>query len=110
MYCEDGHYKLGKSRPIPCLGYLAQFLSYEIRIWRYTMTKNNNKAKSKPLGKLENCRVMETGIGNFVECAQWGPINCAHALPFGYCFLCMHPRLDEMIENTKKSHELARLS
>ena len=66
------------------------------------MTKNNTKSTTKPLGKLENCRVIETGIGDFAECAQWGPIPCDHAMPFGYCFLCMHPRVNEIIENTKK--------
>jgi hypothetical protein len=67
------------------------------------MTTNNVQAETKSLGKLENCRVIATEIDGFAECAQWGPVNCAHALPFGYCFLCMHPRVDEMIENTKKA-------
>jgi hypothetical protein len=66
------------------------------------MTKQQTKAQKKPLGKLANCRVIETGIGSFAECAQWGPINCNHAMPFGYCYLCLHPRVDEIIENTKK--------
>jgi hypothetical protein len=77
------------------------------------MTKQNLKAKNsaahrgaevqpKSLRGIENCRVFEIGIGDFAECAQWGPVNCAHALPFGYCFLCMHPRVNEIIENTKK--------
>jgi len=74
------------------------------------MTKQNIKAQKKPLGKLENCRVIETGIGDFAECAQWGPVNCAHALPFGYCFLCMHPRVDEIIENSKKKQPFAQVS
>ncbi len=101
-YCEVNHYKLGKSRPILFLTCFEMFLLYEIRIWRYVMTKQQTKAQNKPLGKLANCRVIETGIGDFAECAQWGPIPCDHALPFGYCFLCMHPRVDELIENTKK--------
>lgn len=66
------------------------------------MTKKTVQAKTKPLGKLESCRVIETGIGNFGECTQWEAVNCGHALPFGYCFLCMHPRVGEIIENTKK--------
>lgn len=77
------------------------------------MTKQNTKAKTsaarrgaavrtKSLRGIENCRVIEIGIGDFAECVQAGPATCSHALPFGYCFLCMHPRLGEIIENTKK--------
>ncbi len=67
------------------------------------MTKQNTKIKTKSLRGIEHCRVVEIGIGNFAECLQAGPATCSHALPFGYCFLCMHPRLDEIIENTKKT-------
>jgi hypothetical protein len=31
-------------------------------------------------------------------------------LPFGYCFLCMHPRLDEIIEHTKKAQQTLRVN
>jgi len=67
------------------------------------MTKHTTKAKTKPSRGIENCRVVEIGVGNFAECVQQGPSTCSHALPFGYCFLCMNPRLDEIIENTKKA-------
>ncbi len=107
MYREDNHYKLEKSRPILCLSCLRQSLLYEIWRWRYTMTKPKMKAKTKPLSGFENCRVVEVGIGNFAECAQWGPVNCPHALAFGYCFLCMHPRVDEIIEHSKKAQPFA---
>ena len=60
-------------------------------------------ARTKSLRGLENCRVVEIGIDGFAECVQQGPAPCDHALPFGYCFLCMHPRLSEIIENTKKA-------
>lgn len=58
----------------------------------------------KPLGKYENCRVLEIGIEKFAECRKQGPATCSYAVPFGYCFLCSNPRVGEMIENTKK-HE-----
>ncbi len=70
------------------------------------MTKQNTKIKTKSLRGIENCRVIEIGIGDFAECVQAGPATCSHALPFGYCFLCMHPRLDEIIENTKKTQAM----
>ena len=66
------------------------------------MTKENVKTKAKSMRGIENCRVVDIGIGSFAECLKAGPASCSHALPFGYCFLCMHPRVDEIIENTKK--------
>ncbi len=59
-------------------------------------------AKPKPLGRFQNCRVIEIGIEKFGECLKPGPSTCAYAVPFGYCFLCKNPRLDEIIENTKR--------
>jgi len=73
------------------------------------MTEPKNAKTKKSLGHLENCRVAEIGIGNFAECTQWKAINCSHALAFGYCFLCMHPRVDDIIENTKKSLQAAKI-
>lgn len=71
------------------------------------MAKQNVKAKS--LRGIENCRVVEIGIGDFAECTEWKAVNCSHALPFGYCFLCMHPRVDEIIENTKKAQAIEKV-
>jgi hypothetical protein len=73
------------------------------------MTKQNLKAKPKSLRGLENCRVVEIGIDGFAECVQGGPAPCEHALPFGYCFLCMHPHLSEIIENTKKAQAAVKI-
>ena len=70
------------------------------------MTKQSLKTKTRSLPSIENCRVVEIGVEKFAECLQQGPNTCFHALPFGYCFLCQHPRLDEIIENTKKAHSL----
>ena len=73
------------------------------------MPKRTINKKSKSLGGLQNCRVVEIGIAGFAECVQQGPAPCSHALPFGYCFLCNHPRLDDIIENTKKAQEAVKV-
>ena len=73
------------------------------------MTKNNMKSKAKSSHGIENCRVVEVGIAGFAECVQQGPAPCSHALPFGYCFLCMHPRLQDIIENTKKVQQAVKV-
>jgi hypothetical protein len=67
------------------------------------MTKETVKLKTKSMRGIENCRVLEIGVENLAECLQQGPSTCSHALPFGYCFLCKHPRLDEIIANTKRT-------
>ncbi len=69
------------------------------------MAKPDVKAKS-PRG-IENCRAVEIGAERFAECLQQGPNTCSYALPFGYCFLCGHPNLDEIIANTKKARPFA---
>ena len=66
------------------------------------MTQKINKSEANTADSVNNCRVIEIGIGDFAECAQWGPVTCEYSMPFGYAFLCMHPRVKEMIENTKK--------
>jgi hypothetical protein len=73
------------------------------------MAKQSLKTKSSSLGRLENCRVVEIGVAGFAECVQQGPAPCSHALPFGYCFLCMHPRVEEIIENTKRAQQAVRV-
>ena len=70
------------------------------------MTKESAKTRSKSMRGIEHCRVVDIGIGSFAECLKAGPATCSHALPFGYCFLCMHPRVDEIIENTKKQAKM----
>ena len=67
------------------------------------MTGSTLRSKSKSMRGLENCRVVEIGVEKFAECLQQGPSTCSYALPFGYCFLCQHPRLDEILENTKRA-------
>jgi hypothetical protein len=64
-------------------------------------------SKAKLVQEIKNCRVVDIGIQNFGECLKDGPSTCSYALPFGYCFLCSHPRVDEIIENTKKTQSFA---
>lgn len=73
------------------------------------MPKQTEKPKTKSLRGIQHCRVVEIGIANFAECVQQGPATCSHALPFGYCFLCMHPRLGDIIENTKKAQQAVKV-
>jgi hypothetical protein len=64
-------------------------------------TKIVRRQKSKP--GIKNCRVADIGILNMAECLKPGPCSCSYAVPFGYCFLCKHPRLNEILENTRKA-------
>ncbi len=64
--------------------------------------------KAKSAHGIENCRAVEIEAERFAECLQQGPNTCSYALPFGYCFLCGHPNLDEIIANTKKARPFAR--
>jgi hypothetical protein len=72
------------------------------------MTQKITKARTRNEDSVKNCQVIELGIGDFAECAQWGPVTCEHAMPFGYTFLCMHPRVKDMIENTRKNLSAAK--
>ena len=58
---------------------------------------------------IDDCRAVSLEGADFAECLEKGPNSCSYALPFGYCFLCQHPRLSEIIENTKQASS-ARIS
>jgi hypothetical protein len=66
------------------------------------MTKKSVKTKTNSMHGIKNCRVVEIGVGNFAECLKAGPATCSHALPFGYCFLCMRGQKNssQMIKQT----------
>ncbi len=51
---------------------------------------------------IEDCRALAVSVSGFAECQCAGPNACAYALPFGYAFLCRHPRLNEILEKTRK--------
>lgn len=75
------------------------------------MAKQSERTKDKTIfmGELENCRVIEIGIANFAECVQQGTVSCSHALSLGYRFLCMHPRVNDIIENTKRAQQAVKI-
>lgn len=70
------------------------------------MAKQTVKTKTSLKRGIEDCRVVDIGMEKYAECLQQGPATCAYALPFGYCFLCGHPRVNEIIENTRNNPEL----
>lgn len=69
------------------------------------MVKTSGSSKSK--SSVADCRVLDIGISGMAECLNQGPCTCSYAVPFGYCFLCKHPRLDEILVNTKKAQLVA---
>jgi hypothetical protein len=73
------------------------------------MTKQDLKRKTRLTGGLENCRVIEIGIADFAQCVQQGQPTCSHALPVGYASLCMHPRVNEIIENSKRAQQAVKI-
>ncbi len=74
------------------------------------MNKKNVTSKVKTFSRIENCRAVGIGIDGFAECLQKGPNQCSYSMPFGYCFLCQHPRLGEILENTKAAQRAATVS
>lgn len=52
--------------------------------------------------ELKGCRVQNIGLHGFAECLDLGPKACPYAVPFGYAFLCQHPRLELLIERTEQ--------
>ena len=63
---------------------------------------NNHFEKIETSQNIKNCRAVSLEDNNFAECLLEGPNSCSYALPFGYCFLCQHPKLSEIVENTKR--------
>jgi hypothetical protein len=51
---------------------------------------------------IKGCRVQHIGLDGYAECLDVGPKACPYALPFGYAFLCKHPRLEAIIERTQQ--------
>lgn len=65
------------------------------------VTKKNSRAETDAQ-EIVHCRATNIGVSGFAECQRVGPNNCAYALPFGYAFLCHHPRMGEIIANTER--------
>lgn len=66
------------------------------------MAKTSANKKTNTRRGIEKCCCADIGISSMAECLQPGPCSCSYAIPFGYCFLCRHPRVNEIISNTKK--------
>jgi hypothetical protein len=66
------------------------------------MDSNDDSTEKASVPALVSCRADSVGISGFAECRCAGPNMCVYALPFGYAFLCRHPRLNEILENTRK--------
>jgi hypothetical protein len=47
--------------------------------------------------KIESCATLDLGTAGYAECLRAGPNACRFALPFGYAFLCHHPKLSEIM-------------
>ena len=73
-----------------------------------TREQSHKIETQRNLSRIENCRSWKSVWSILRNVLQQGPQPCSHALPFGYCFLCTHPQVDEIIENTKKA-QLAEL-
>ncbi len=72
------------------------------------MTRQSAKTQQLPECDLKDCRVSSVGIDDqFAECLMEGPNSCEHSLAFGYCFLCKHPRVNEMLARSKQSEAFA---
>ena len=66
------------------------------------MIKNPVNLDTTSFQSIDNCRAVRLGETSFAECMMEGPNSCSYALPFGYCFLCQHPRLSDILETTEK--------
>jgi hypothetical protein len=65
------------------------------------MTNIRSKSKSLETEEVPDCQVLDLGIDGYAECPRSGPNTCSYALPFGYAFLCHHPRLTEIAERSR---------
>ncbi len=67
------------------------------------MMGTNSDSSEGLLPEITNCRAQNVGLDGFAECLDVGPKACPYALPFGYAFLCQHPRLATILSNTKSN-------
>ncbi|MGE5251949.1 MAG: hypothetical protein ACM3QS_17225, partial [Bacteroidota bacterium] len=61
------------------------------------MLKDHENSRLSAPRDIADCRASDIGMEEMGECLLSGPNSCKYALPFGYCFLCRHPRLREII-------------
>ena len=65
------------------------------------MKAQKPSSKSEALNDIKNCCASDVGLSGFTECQMSGPNSCPYALAFGYSFLCQHPRVSEILEQSK---------
>jgi len=44
------------------------------------------------------CRARAAGFAGYADCLVESPIQCRHALSFGFGFFCRHPERDEIVK------------
>ncbi len=66
------------------------------------MTIRREKDTQGVREQTTGCRVEDIGLNGFAECLDVGPKACPYAMPFGYAFLCQHPKLEELIARTRQ--------
>ncbi len=71
------------------------------------MILKDSKETDASLAEIADCRAEDIGVSGFAECLCSGPNSCAYALPFGYAFLCQHPRMGEIVDKTERDRERA---
>jgi hypothetical protein len=52
---------------------------------------------------IEDCRAAGMQVAGYAECLRGGPNLCKYAVPFGYCFLCHHPQVGEIVKQTDQA-------
>ncbi len=71
------------------------------------MVLKDNKQTDASFHEIADCRAEDIGVSGFAECLCTGPNSCAYALPFGYAFLCQHPRIGEIVNRTERERAAA---
>jgi hypothetical protein len=66
------------------------------------MILKDSKQTEASFQEIADCRAINIGASGFAECQCAGPNSCAYALPFGYAFLCQHPRMGEIVARTER--------
>ncbi len=65
------------------------------------MKKKTSSRPAESTPDLSQCRVANLGTDTYVECLCAGPNDCRYALPFGYAFLCQHPKFNAFLLKEK---------
>ena len=69
------------------------------------MVVKNSEQRPADIQEIADCRALNIGVSGFAECQCDGPNSCPYALPFGYAFLCRHPRMGEIVAQTERERQ-----